>query len=147
MEKQTSDTAERIGSLENRVSHLEVMTGEIRTKLESMAENVSTNMATKADIAMLMTEMAKQKAYVSERLEQHLRMVLVTLAGTLIAGVTIMTFVLNFAAPPRGAAAPTAPVIIPSPQEASWHRRPETAMRSGRTIEGGCRRGRAISGE
>ncbi len=44
---------------------------------------------------MLMAEMAQQKAYVSDRLEQHLRLVLVTLAGSLVAGITIMTFVLN----------------------------------------------------
>ena len=97
MEPVQNDVPARIDSLENRVRHLEVITGEIRAKVESMADN----MATKADIAMLMAEMAQQKAYVSDRLEQHLRLVLVTLAGSLIAGITIMTFVLNYASPPR----------------------------------------------
>lgn len=105
----------RIDSLENRVGHLEVMTGEIRTKLESMSENMANSMATKADIAMLMAELAKQKTYVADRLEQHLRLVLVTLAGSLIAGVTIMTFVLNYASPPRTTMNPGQPVIITIP--------------------------------
>lgn len=111
METVQNDVPRRIDALENRVRHLEVITGEIRVKVDTMAEN----MATKADIAMLMAEMAKQKAYVSDRLEQHLRLVLVTLAGSLIAGVTIMTFVLNYASPPRGTATPTAPIIITVP--------------------------------
>lgn len=105
----------RIDSLENRVGHLEVMTGEIRAKVDSMAENIAANMATKADIAMIMAEMANQKAHVSDRLEQHLRLVLVTLAGSLIAGITIMTFVLNYASPPRSPAYQTQPIIITVP--------------------------------
>jgi hypothetical protein len=116
MENVPNDVPARIDSLENRVRHLEVITGEIRTKVDSMADN----MATKADIAMLMAEMAQQKAYVSHRLEQHLRLVLVTLAGTFIAGITIMTFVLNYAAPPRTPALQPAaqpqPIIITVPE-------------------------------
>jgi len=113
MEPVQNDVPARIDSLENRVRHLEVITGEIRAKVDSMADN----MATKADIAMLMAEMAQQKAYVSDRLEQHLRLVLVTLAGSLIAGITIMTFVLNYASPPRQAAyqPPPQPIIITVP--------------------------------
>ena len=112
MQSTTNDVPARIDSLENRVRHLEVITGEIRAKLDSMAGNIADNMATKADIAMLMSEMAKQKAHVSDRLEQHLRLVLVTLAGSLIAGVTIMTFVLNYATPPR----PSTLQVVPQPQ-------------------------------
>lgn len=117
MEPVPNDVPARIDSLENRVRHLEVITGEIRAKVDSMADNMATNMATKADIAMLMAEMAKQKAYVSDRLEQHLRLVLVTLAGSLIAGITIMTFVLNYATPPRQTAfqPPPQPIIITVP--------------------------------
>lgn len=113
MEAVPNDVPARIDSLENRVRHLEVITGEIRAKVDSMADN----MATKADIAMLMAEMAQQKAYVSDRLEQHLRLVLVTLAGSLIAGITIMTFVLNYATPPRQNAfqPPPQPIIITVP--------------------------------
>ncbi len=113
MEPVQNDVPARIDSLENRVHHLEVITGEIRAKVDSMADN----MATKADIAMLMAEMAQQKAYVSDRLEQHLRLVLVTLAGSLIAGITIMTFVLNYASPPRQVAfqPPPQPIIITVP--------------------------------
>lgn len=113
MEPVQNDVPARIDSLENRVRHLEVITGEIRAKVESMADN----MATKADIAMLMAEMAQQKAYVSDRLEQHLRLVLVTLAGSLIAGISIMTFVLNYASPPRQTAfqPPPQPIIITVP--------------------------------
>lgn len=117
MEPVQNDVPARIDSLENRVRHLEVITGEIRAKVDSMAENMATNMATKADISMLMAEMAQQRAYVSDRLEQHLRLVLVTLAGSLIAGITIMTFVLNYASPPRQAAfqPPPQPIIITVP--------------------------------
>lgn len=116
METVPNDVPARIDSLENRVRHLEVITGEIRTKVDAMADNMATNMATKADIAMIMAEIANQKAYVSDRLEQHLRLVLVTLAGTFIAGITIMTFVLNYATPPRPqAAAQPQPIIITLP--------------------------------
>lgn len=117
METARNDVPARIDSLENRVRHLEIITGEIRTKVDSMAQNIATNMATKADIAMIMAEIAQQKAYVSDRLEQSLRIVLVTLAGSLIAGITIMTFVLNYATPPRHstAAPPPQPIIITVP--------------------------------
>ncbi len=115
METNGNDVPARIDSLENRVRHLEVMTGEIRTKVDSVAHDMANNMATKADVAMLMAEMAQQKAYVSDRLEQHLRLVLVTLAGSLIAGITIMTFVLNYATPPRPPAVQPQPIIITVP--------------------------------
>jgi hypothetical protein len=113
METARNDVPARIDSLENRVRHLEIITGEIRTKVDSMAQN----MATKADIAMIMAEIAQQKAYVSDRLEQSLRIVLVTLAGSLIAGISIMTFVLNYATPPRPSTAvpPLQPIIITVP--------------------------------
>lgn len=108
MEPVLHDVSARIDALDNRVRHLEVMTGEIRVKVENMAEN----MATKADIAMVMAQMAKLEAKVSHQLEQQLRLVLITLAGSLIAGVTIMTVVLNYAAPPRQAVNAGQPIII-----------------------------------
>lgn len=115
MEPVQHDVSTRIAALDNRVRHLEVMTGEIRVKVENMAQNMAENMATKADVAMLVAQMAKLEAKVSDQLEQQLRLVLITLAGSLIAGVTIMTFVLNYATPSRQAANAGQPIIITLP--------------------------------
>jgi hypothetical protein len=110
------------GRMEVRVSKLEADVVEIRERLIRIETRLEET-ATKADMERLAATFIKW--------------LVGTLLGSLALMVTIMTFVLNYAAPPQGrfakmeatAATPPAPIIITIPPGAlQWQSAPEGAQ-------------------
>jgi hypothetical protein len=85
------------GSMEARLAKLEEFAADARERLAKIEVRLDQT-ATKADIAELTSTMVKW--------------IVGTVSGLGIAGITIMTFVLNNAAPKMPASAPPAPIVI-----------------------------------
>lgn len=91
------DTETRVDKLENVV----VEARERLTRIETRLDHIEANMVTKADLAEFSGTMIKW--------------MIGTASGMSIAGITVMTFVLNNAVPKAAAQSPPAPIIIQLP--------------------------------
>ena len=93
--------------METRVAKLEEFAADTRDRLariETRLDGIEARMATKADLAELASTMVKW--------------IVGAASGLGIAGITVMTFVLNNATP-KASSAPPAPIIINVPTPAA----------------------------
>jgi hypothetical protein len=87
--------------MDNRLKKLEdfaVDTRERLARLEARIEQIFAEMLTKAEFAQQITRL--------------MQFFIVTLVSVLAVMITVMTFVLNYAAPPRVAAVPSQPTVV-----------------------------------
>ena len=102
------DTEDRLLKLEEFAVSVRDRLARIETRLELMA--------TKADLAELRTEL---KTMMLELHATTIRWIIGMVAGLGVAGITVMTFVLNNAVPKQPPAAPPAPIVIQVPTPAA----------------------------
>jgi hypothetical protein len=87
--------------MDDRLKKLEdfaVDTRERLARLEARIEQIFAEMLTKAEFAQQITRL--------------MQFFIVTLVSVLTVMITVMTFVLNYAAPPRVAAVPSQPTVV-----------------------------------
>ncbi|MBJ7313033.1 hypothetical protein ACFOLJ_29860 [Rugamonas sp. CCM 8940] len=95
------------GSMEARLSKLEEFASDARERLAKIEVRLDQT-ATKADIAEVRTDLHEQTSTM-------IKWIVGTVSGLGVAGITIMTFVLNNAVPkaaPVAPSAPQAPIVI-----------------------------------